>query len=62
MAARTKTNPPTASDVPKKERRLTAGFGDLGLDVDVRNNDAETFLIMFMVWRIAAVLNNVGVN
>jgi len=59
MAAMTNTATPTAIDVPNKERRLIARFGGLGLDVDVANNDAETFLIVFMVWRIAAVLNDV---
>jgi len=46
----TKIAPATASDVPKKERRrLTARFGGLGFDVDMLNNDAESFLIGFMV-------------
>jgi len=45
----TKTTPTTASDVPKKERRVIARFGDLGFDVDVLNNDAERLFIGFIV-------------
>jgi hypothetical protein len=41
---------PTASDVPKKERRLTERFDDLGFDVDVVNNDAEDVFIGFIPW------------
>ena len=62
MANMTKTKPPTANDAPKKERRLVARFGGLGFDVDVLNNDAESLFIGFMVWRIAALPNNVRVN
>ena len=49
MAAMTKITPPTASDVPKKERRLIARFGGLGFDVDMLDNDAESLFIMFIV-------------
>ena len=45
----TKTMPPTASDVPKKERRLIARFGGLGFDIDVVNNNAESLIIGFMI-------------
>jgi hypothetical protein len=45
----TKITPPIASDVPKKERRLMARFGGLGFDVDMLDNDAESFLILFIV-------------
>jgi hypothetical protein len=38
---------PTASDVPKKERRLTERFGGLEFDVDVVNNDAVDLFIGF---------------
>ena len=49
MATMTKTTLPTASDVPKKERRLIARFGGLGFDIDVVNNDAESLFIGFMI-------------
>ena len=49
MATMTKITPPTASDVPKKERRLIARFGGLGFDIDMLNNDAESFFIVFIV-------------
>ena len=49
MATMTKITPPTASDVPKKERRLIARFGGLGFDVDMLNNDAESLFIVFIV-------------
>jgi hypothetical protein len=42
---------PTASDVPKKERRLTERFGGLGFDVDVVTNDAVDLSIGFMASR-----------
>ena len=45
----TKNTPPTASDVPKKERRLIARFGGLGFDVDMLDNDAESLFIVFIV-------------
>lgn len=45
----TKITPPTASDVPKKERRLIARFGGLGFDIDVVNNNAESLIIGFMI-------------
>jgi hypothetical protein len=47
---------PTASDVPKKERRLIELFGALGFDVDVVRNDAVDLLVGFIVlksWRSA---------
>jgi hypothetical protein len=40
---------PTATDVPKKERRLMARFAGWGFDVDVLNNDAEIFFVEFIV-------------
>src|SRR5258705_12752754 len=49
---------PTASDVPKKERRLIELLKDLtlssklGFDVEVVNNDAVDLLIGF-IWRLA---------
>ena len=49
MATMTKITPPTASDMPKKERRLIARFGGLGFDVDMLNNDAESLFIEFIV-------------
>ena len=49
MAIMTKITPPTASDVPKKERRLIARFGGLGFDVDMLDNDAESLFIVFIV-------------
>jgi hypothetical protein len=49
MANMTKTTPPAASDVPKKERQLMARFGGLGFDIDVVNNDAESLFIVFMI-------------
>jgi hypothetical protein len=45
----TNINPPTASDVPKKERWLIPRFGGLGFDVDVVDNDAERLFIVFIV-------------
>ena len=45
----TKITAPTASDVPKKERRLIARFGGLGFDVDMLDNDAESLFIVFIV-------------
>jgi len=62
MATMTKTKPAKVSDAPKKQRRLVARFGSVGFDVDVLNNDAESLFIGFMVWRIAALPNNVRVN
>ena len=49
MVTMTKAMPPTASDVPKKERRLIARFGGLGFDIDVVNNNAESLIIGFMI-------------
>jgi hypothetical protein len=46
---------PTASDVPKKERRLTERFGGLGFDVDVVNNDAVDLSIGFMAFTLTAI-------
>ena len=46
---------PTASEVPKKERRLTERFGGLGFDVDVVNNDAVDLFIGFMAFTLAAI-------
>jgi hypothetical protein len=49
---------PTASDVPKKERRLIELFkgltlsSTLGFDVEVVNNDAVDLLIGF-IWTLA---------
>jgi hypothetical protein len=45
----TKTTPPTASDVPKKERRLIAHLGGLGFDVDLLDKDAENLFVVFIV-------------
>ena len=39
---------PTASDVPKKERRLTKRLGGLGFDVDVVCNDAADLFVGFI--------------
>jgi len=49
MATMTNITPPTASDVPKKERWLIARLGGLGFDVDMLDNDTESFFIVFMV-------------
>jgi hypothetical protein len=49
MAAMTKTTPPIASDLPKKERPLTARFGGLGFDVDMLDNDADDLFIVFIL-------------
>jgi hypothetical protein len=49
MATMTEITPPTASDLPKKERRLKARFGGLGFDVEMMDNDAETLFIVFIV-------------
>ena len=49
MAAMTKITPPIASNVPEKERRLIAGFGALGSDVDMVDNDAEDLFIVFIL-------------
>jgi hypothetical protein len=46
---------PTASDVPKKERRLTERFGGLGFDVDVVNNDAVDLFVGFMAFTLTAI-------
>jgi hypothetical protein len=44
----TNITPPTASDAPKKERRLIARFGGLGFDVDMLDDDADSFFIVFI--------------
>src|SRR5215208_7525506 len=49
MATMRNITPPTASDVPKKERWLIARLDGLGFDVDMLDNDAECFFIIFMV-------------
>ncbi|HMJ25671.1 MAG TPA: hypothetical protein VK475_07570 [Pyrinomonadaceae bacterium] len=49
MATMTKTTPPTASVIPKKERGLIARFGGLGFDIDVVNNNAESLIMGFMI-------------
>jgi hypothetical protein len=48
MATMTKIAPPTASNVPKKERRI-ACFGGLGFGGDVLNNNAANVFIGFML-------------
>jgi hypothetical protein len=50
---------PTASDVPKKERRLTERFGGLGFDVDVVTNDAVDLSIDNILYLLAAIRSTV---
>jgi len=48
---------PIAVNVPKNERWLIERFGDLGFNVDVRNNDAKSLFIEFIVRSVARMLN-----
>jgi len=49
MAAMTNITPPTASDVPKKERWLILRWDALAFDADMLDNDSESFFILFML-------------
>ena len=49
MATMMNITPPTASDVPKKERWLIPHWGALAIDTNMLDNDTESFFIVFMV-------------